>query len=77
MKKYTNHQEAIANLRKRGFTSEFQLFGNDLLWIQEKIFVREAEFSIIECHRFDRFPQSNNPIIIFASAAIILGNHFG
>jgi hypothetical protein len=71
MKKYTCHREAIIDLHERGFTSDFQLFGNDLLWIQGKIFIREIEFSIIECHRFDRFPQSNNPIIIFGIVAPI------
>jgi hypothetical protein len=58
------------------------MFGHDLLWIQKKIFVRAGEFSIIECHRFERCPQSNTDIVIFGiltlayHAKVILLNHY-
>ena len=82
MKKYSTQLEAIIALHKRGFTCDFHLFGNDLLWIQEKIFVRAGEYSIVECHRFERSPERNTEIVIFGilthtyHAKGILLNHY-
>ena len=52
MKKYTTAAEAVTDMHERGYTSDFQLFGNDLLWVQEKTFIRMGLFAIIEYHRF-------------------------
>ena len=52
MKHYTSAAAAISDMHERGFTSDFQLFGNDLLWVQEKKFIRAGDFAIIECHHF-------------------------
>jgi|SRR5450432_2263327 hypothetical protein len=65
MKHYTTQQEAIIDLHQRGFTSDFHLFGNDLLWIQEKIFVRAGEFSILESHRIDGTTKNGAGIVLF------------
>src|SRR3954454_22462180 len=48
---YTSGPDAISDLHQRGFTNDFQLFGNDLLWIQEGFFIRAGEFAILEYHR--------------------------
>ena len=45
MKVYSNKIDAVVDLHKRGFTNDFQLFGNDLLWVQESL-VRVGEFAI-------------------------------
>ena len=42
----------MAGLRGKGFTDDFELFGNDLLWIQGKIFLRPTQYRITEAHRF-------------------------
>lgn len=52
MKKYFSESEAVIDLHERGFTEDFHLFGNNLLWIQQQIFLTEKDFSIVECHSF-------------------------
>jgi hypothetical protein len=50
MNKYCCYRDVIDDLNKRGFTNDFVLFGDDLLWIQQKIFIQSTDFSIEECH---------------------------
>lgn len=49
---YFNSTDAVTDLRAKGYTTDFQLFGNDLLLIQQERFVRPGDFSILEYHRF-------------------------
>ena len=53
MKSYLNKTDVIIDLHKQGFTDDFQLVGNDLLWIQENIFIRVGEFAIAEYHKIE------------------------
>lgn len=46
MKVSSKTVDAIVDLHKRGFTNDFQLFGNDLLWVQESLVTRVGEFAI-------------------------------
>lgn len=48
MKTYSNKTDAVCDLAGRGFTNDFHLSGNDLLWIQENISIRLGEFVIVE-----------------------------
>jgi hypothetical protein len=69
MKIYLTKQDAVYGLHKSGYTHDFQIAGNDLLWVQEKIFVRAGDFIIDEYHQFtDRF-QKGAGIIIFGVVA--------
>ena len=52
MRSYHGFHHAIIDLHKKGYVEDFVLFGDDLLWIQEKYFISENNFSISECHRF-------------------------
>jgi hypothetical protein len=52
MKIYFSKSEAVIDLHERGFTEDFQLLGNSILWIQGQIFIRQKDFSIAECHSF-------------------------
>ena len=52
MKVYSNKIDAVVDLHKRGFTNDFQLFGNDLLWVQEGL-VRVGEFAIVRYQKID------------------------
>lgn len=63
MKKYFSKSEAIIDLHERGFTEDFQLSGNDLLWIQRKTFVRQKDFSIVECHSISDSPGKETFIL--------------
>ena len=82
MEKYCRYQDAIEDLNKRGFTNDFVLFGDELLWIQQKIFIQGDDFSIIECHRSGH-PEGNiedlvvlGILAISASIKGILLNHY-
>ena len=80
MKIYFSKSEAVIDLHERGFTEDFQLFGTCLLWIQRKIFLRQKDFSIVECHSF--IDSIGKETIIFGvvakglSASGILINHY-
>ena len=80
MKKYFSKSEAVIDLHERGFTEDFQLLGNNLLWIQGKIFLRQKDFSIEEYHSF--IDSSGKETIIFGvtangfCASGILINHY-
>jgi len=51
MKIYLSPADAVSDLHKKGFTNDFQLIGNDLLWVQEKILIKIGEFAIVEYHK--------------------------
>jgi hypothetical protein len=52
MKIYLNAREVIIDLHQRGYTEDFELNGNTLLWVQDGSVINSDEFSILECHRF-------------------------
>jgi hypothetical protein len=52
MKIYLNAREVIIDLHQRGYTEDFELNGNTLLWVQDRSVIDSDEFSILECHRF-------------------------
>ena len=82
MKAYFSSSDAISDLHSRGFTNDFQLVGNDLLWIQEGVFVRAGEFSILEYHQIMLPKKNMNKEIVFGIVAPyhnikgILLNHY-
>jgi hypothetical protein len=53
MKSYLNKTDVIIDLHRQGFTDDFKLVGNDLLWIQENIFIRVGEFAIAEYYKIE------------------------
>ena len=66
---FLSPQEVITNLKERGYCNEFQLFGNDLLWVREETFVRMGAFSITECHKFyDQVRPQTTKIILGVKA---------
>jgi hypothetical protein len=82
MKKYLSARDAVIDLHERGFNQDFQLFGNDLLWIQEKMFVRAGDFYILEHYTFiDRFEDKRDLVVFGITAPYhnvkgILTNHY-
>ena len=52
MEYYLTTPVALAGLRKKGYTEEFKLSGNDLLWVLRNGFVRVGNFTIVEFHKF-------------------------
>ena len=67
---FLSPQDAIIDLHERGFTHDFQLFGNDLLCVQEKTFDRMGAFSIVECHKFCYHPTLHRQTIVFGIIAL-------
>lgn len=51
MDRYLSQAEAIKILRELGYTNDFELFGTELLYIQQKIFIREPDYLVTECYR--------------------------
>ena len=65
---YLNKRQAIVAMHEDGFTNDFQLFGDKLLWVQEKIFIRSPDFTIVECHCFKNVPGKAADQIVFGIA---------
>lgn len=82
MKAYLSKSEAVIDMHARGYCYDFELFGNNLLWIQEKIFIRENEFSFVECHYLHCEDELQKEVILFGVVANnynvkgILMNHY-
>jgi len=82
MKIYSNSAAVIIDLHKKGFTNDFQLFGNDLFWVQEGIFLRAGEFVIVEYHKIELPENCKEEEIVFGVTAPyhhikgILLNHY-
>jgi hypothetical protein len=81
-KNHRHHADAIIDLHERGYCQDFVLFGNDLLWVQEKIFIGGNDFSILECHQFDHPGEQHEDLVILGVMATddnvkgILMNHY-
>jgi hypothetical protein len=69
MKIYLTELDAIYELHKIGYTHDFQMSGNDLLWIQGKILVRAEDLVINEYHEFIDHSRKGASIIVFGVVA--------
>lgn len=63
MKTYLSKRKAIVALHEKGFTEDFELVGDNMLWIQEKIWLQREEFAIVECHSVAKY--TGQPLRIF------------
>jgi hypothetical protein len=50
---YDSASAAIISLHERGYVEDFELSGNELLWIQRKAFLEASEFLILESYCFN------------------------
>lgn len=82
MNNFSCYQEVIADLNERGYKNDFVLFGSDLLWIQQKVFIPGDDFSILECHQMAHPQGQMEDLVVLAVLAItsnikgILLNHY-
>ena len=82
MYKYSCYQDAIQSLKERGYVHDFILFDNDLMWMQNKIFIKSDDFSILECHRLNHPGGHIEDFVVLGILAIsanikgILLNHY-
>lgn len=70
MKIYSNGPDAIYDLHRKGFSNDFQLFGNDLLWVQEKVSIKAGEFAILEYYKIAGSKYNKNELIVFGIIAL-------
>jgi hypothetical protein len=82
MKIYLNPSDAVSELHKNGFTNDFQLVGNDLLWVGENILISPERFAVLEYHRILQSKNHKRACDILAIVALdynvsgILIRHF-
>lgn len=62
MKIYLTGADAVSDLHTNGFTNDFQLVGNELWWVQEKLCIKMGEFTILECHKI---AERGSSVIVF------------
>jgi hypothetical protein len=65
MKTCLSASDAVNILHKKGFTNDFQLLGDDLLWIEEKIMIKAGEFSIVGYHKVFDTRADPDQVVVF------------
>ena len=70
MKIYLTVQDAVFDLHEKGFSHDFQIAGNDLMWVQEKFLLRAGEFAIKEWHQFGDSSRKGTGTIILGVVAV-------
>ena len=70
MKIYSNATDAISELHLQGFTNDFHLSGNDLLWVQEGHLIRAGEFAIIKYYKIVDPRKKTNGLMVFGIIAL-------
>lgn len=70
MKTYLSAASAIGDLHMQGFTNDFQLFGNDLLLVQEGLLVRAGEFAIVKYHKIESQRGNMHDQFVFGIIAL-------
>jgi hypothetical protein len=62
---YSGIINAIVDLQTRGFSFDFSLVGNKLLCAQQKFFLRDEEFDILEMHHFQMEDHGRRETVIY------------
>ena len=70
MKVYSSSADAIYDLHQQGFTHDFHLSGNDLLWVQENYMIRVGEFAIAKFYRIEECKNGFNKCIVIGIVAL-------
>ena len=67
---YMNEIDAIIGLHEMGYTNDFKLSGNNLIWIQGKLSIPAGDFSIMESHRFCNYTKKGRDLVLLGVFAI-------
>ena len=70
MKIYSNGPDVIYDLHKKGYSDDFQLSGNDLVWVQGNVSIRAGEFAILEYHKISGSKYDKDELIVFGIIAL-------
>jgi hypothetical protein len=65
MKEYDNLLEALADLKSRGFTTDFNIAFDSIACSQSGKALSPAEFEIIEHHRFEGDTDPDNSSVLY------------
>lgn len=57
-------------MNNNGFTNDFQLFGNDLLWVQASRVIKVGDFAIVEYYKIDEAVGDFDKCIILGIFAL-------
>jgi hypothetical protein len=52
MKGYLDKAAAIIDLHEKGFSEDFKVVGDRILWIQRKLFFRQKDLSLLAAYHF-------------------------
>jgi hypothetical protein len=67
MEFYVSERAAIIGLHENGFTEDFAFSGNNILWVQQRVFLSPEEVTVIELHRFGSTPGHKMTIVALIS----------
>lgn len=70
MKKYLSKWKAIIALHERGFTEDFELVGNNMFWIEQKVWLQPEEFEVVEQYNVD--DDTGNQLVILG----VISNYY-
>jgi hypothetical protein len=65
MNTFPDYKAAVIGLHEQGYCCDFVLFGDELLWIQEKIFIASNDFEICECYQFAHPNGNDEDLVVF------------
>lgn len=65
MKTKYNWSSIVIYLHEKGFTNDFRMLNNELIWIQENISITTDDFLILECHRVTSNVSGKDHMLIF------------
>ena len=63
---YDSLSQAINGLKKRGYTNEYTLDGEQVCSIETKMCMRPEEMTIVEYHRFEGASDPSDMAVVYA-----------
>jgi hypothetical protein len=60
---------AVIDLHEKGYVEDFVVSGKYLFWVQEKVYIKATEFSIVKCLRFNNPDKKNKVLLIMGVIA--------
>ncbi|QEM03738.1 phosphoribosylpyrophosphate synthetase [Mucilaginibacter rubeus] len=70
MNNYSNKEEAIIDLQKKGYEFDYVLKSENLLCVQNRELLNPDDFEIVETHLFEREAVNDRGCVIYAIASM-------
>lgn len=65
MKQYDNLVEALSDLKKRGYTTDFNLAFDQIKCVSTGVCLLPSQFNIVEHHRFEGDTDPDNSSVLY------------